>query len=198
MIKNKNKDRIFLLTLLTAMIVVSLAAFAESGSHASGANHGVPKIVYYQALNFFGLLIILYFVVKNKVSGYFSARHKTLTAAITEAQRMRTEAAKMHEEYSVKIQNLEREAGQMLEQMKLEGKEAKQRLLDEAKKLVENIEREAKRTAQNELDRAKAELYDDVLQQALDGARTLLTNTVVDNDQRRLQKEFVEKIEAVQ
>jgi F-type H+-transporting ATPase subunit b len=160
--------------------------------------HGVPKIVIYQALNFFGLLLILYFVIKNKVSSFFVARHKTLTAAITEAQRMRTEAAKLHEEYSVKIQNLEREADNMLNQMKREGKEAKQRLLDEAKKLAEAIEREAKRTAENEVGRAKSELYEDVLQQSLEGARMLLSKTVVDNDQRRLQKEFVEKIEAVQ
>ncbi len=181
------------------ILIINVFAYAaDGGGHAAGGHQGIPKTVFYQALNFFTLMILLYFILRNKVGGFFSSRHKNLTVALAEAQRVKAEAAKVHEEYTLKIQNLEREAGNMLEQMRSEGKDAKQRLLDEAKKLAENIEKEAKRTAQNELDRAKTELYDEVLQQSLEGARQLLAKTVVDNDQRRLQKEFVEKIEAVQ
>jgi len=193
---NKNAARTAL-WIFVVVTILSPCAFAEegAGSHAEG---GVPRIVLYQALNFFGLLIILFFVVKNKVGGFFAKRHETLTLALNEAKKQKQEAEKRHQEYVIKIQNLERDATVFIDQIKKDAEESKKRIIEEAIKLVEVVRQEAKRSAENEIEKAKAQLYDEVLQQSLDGARGLLGESIAENDQRRLQKEFVEKIEAVQ
>jgi F-type H+-transporting ATPase subunit b len=185
------------------VLVWFLAAFlaCSVGFGASGGEHhseGIPKSVVYGAINFAGVLALLYYFTRDKVRSYFSSRHEKLTAAIREAKILKDEADRKHSEYTEKIRNLEREAGNILSQIRREGEETKARMIDEAKKLAETIEAEAKRAAQNEVEKAKAQLYDEVLQQALDGARSVLAKSVAENDQRRLQKEFVEKIEAVQ
>ena len=180
-----------------AIIIITSVAFAEeSGSEAHES--GIPRIVFYQALNFFGLIVILFYLTKSKVKDFYFQRHKTLTAALTEAKRIREEAEKKHQEYTIKIQDLEKQADAVIEKIRLEGEQAKNRMIAEAKTLAQAIDLEAKRTASNEIEKAKAELYDEVLQQALDGARGILEKSIAANDQKRLQREFVDKIEAVQ
>jgi F-type H+-transporting ATPase subunit b len=194
MSQNNKTIYLFFLGVVVATFV-STFAFAEEAEVHSG---GIPRIVFYQALNFFGLIAILIYLVRSKVSAFFFERHKTLTAALTEAKKIREDAEKKHQEYTIKIQNLENQSDSLIDQIRREGEEAKSRMIEEAKSLAAAIEVESKRSAQNEIDRAKSEIYDDVLQQALTGAHTLLEKSIAANDQQRLQREFVEKIEAVQ
>lgn len=162
------------------------------------AEHEIPRVVFYQVINFAGLVAILYFLLRKTVVAHFAKRHDDLTSAIREAKRVKEEAETKHQEYVLKIKNLEGESAKLLSQIKREGEESKQRMIDEAKRISQTIQEEAKRTASMEIEKARAELYDEVLEQALVGARALLTKSVAEKDQLRLQKEFVEKIEAVQ
>jgi F-type H+-transporting ATPase subunit b len=191
------RSRWWLGLIALGILICSTLAFGEEGAAESHAS-GIPRIVFYQALNFFGLIAILFYLMRNKVQAFFLKRHEVLTAALTEARRVREEAEKKHQEYTIKIQNLENESGNLIAQIRKEGEEAKNRLISEAKVLAETIHKEAKRTAENEIEKAKADLYDEVLQQSLEGARRLLETSIVTNDQKRLQREFVEKVEAVQ
>jgi F-type H+-transporting ATPase subunit b len=160
--------------------------------------HEIPKVVLYQAINFLCLVGLLYYFLRKPTKAYFAKRHDDLTSAIREAKRLKDEAEAKHQEYVLKIKNLEAESTKILNQIKAEGEASKTRMIEEARRISETIQTEAKRTANNEVEKARAELYDDVLEQALVGARTLLTKSVAEKDQLRLQKEFVEKIEAVQ
>ncbi len=160
--------------------------------------HEIPKVVFYQAINFFCLVGLLYYFLRKPAKAYFAKRHDDLTSAIREAKRLKEEAEAKHQEYVLKIRNLETESTRILNQIRAEGEASKIRMIEEAKRISESIETEAKRAANNEVEKARAELYDEVLEQALAGARALLTKSVAEKDQLRLQKEFVEKIEAVQ
>jgi F-type H+-transporting ATPase subunit b len=160
--------------------------------------HEIPKVVLYQAINFFCLVGLLYYFLRKPVVAHFAKRHDDLTLAIREAKKLKEEAEAKHQEYVLKIKNLEGESTKILNQIRSEGEASKQRMIEEAKRISDSIQMEAQRTANNEIEKARAELYDEVLEQALAGARTLLTKSVAEKDQLRLQKEFVEKIEAVQ
>ena len=142
--------------------------------------------------------IFLVYFLKPKVGAFFNGRRETVLAALKEANRIKTEAENKHQEYVIKIQELQKEQDSVLEQIRRDGEETRKRIMEEAKRLSENIKNEAARAAETEVEKARSELYDEVLQQALDGARALLVKSVAENDQRRLQKEFVEKIEVVQ
>jgi len=158
----------------------------------------IPRVVLYQTINFLCLGLLLYFFLRKPVAALFLKRHNDLTAAIREAKKLKEEAEAKYQEYLAKIQTLESDSARVLNQIKAEGEASKQRIIEEATRVSENILKEAQRTATNEVERARAELYDEVLEQALVGARSILTQSVVEKDQLRLQKEFVEKIEAVQ
>jgi F-type H+-transporting ATPase subunit b len=160
--------------------------------------HEIPKIVFYQAINFFCLVGLLYYFLRKPVKAHFAKRHNDLTTAIREAKKLKDEAEAKRQEYVLKIKTLESESAKILNQIRTEGESSKLRIIEEAKRISELIQTEAKRAANNEIEKARAELYDEVLEQALAGARTLLTKSVAEKDQLRLQKEFVEKIEAVQ
>jgi F-type H+-transporting ATPase subunit b len=189
------KRLIFFFTVL-GLSLFCLLALGEEGE--VGHEAGIPRVVFYQALNFFGLGAILYFLLRKKVSGYFAKRHDDLTKALREARVLKEEAERKHQEYVLKIKKLEIDAESILNQIRKEGEATKQRITEEAKRLAATIESEAKKAADNEVEKARAELYDEVLDQALKGARSLLTSSVAEKDQLRLQKEFVAKIEAVQ
>ncbi|MCC6276689.1 MAG: ATP synthase F0 subunit B [Oligoflexia bacterium] len=179
------------------LLAVTVSFAAETGHHEVDLGHAL-KTVGFQALNFFGLVAILAYFLGPKIKEYFKSRNQSFSKALEEAQRVRIEAEQKHAEYSVKLQKLEQESKSMLEQVSKEGAERKQRIIEEARRLAANIEIEAKRAAQNEIERAKAEIYNELLDESLSGARALLDKTVAENDQRRLQKEFVTKIGASQ
>ncbi len=187
----------FIAILFIVLSLKGLSAFAQEANEATPQS-GIPKIVIYQAINFTGLVLILYFALRKKVSAYFLKRHGDLTLQLREAKQLKDEAEAKNKEYLEKIRNLESEASQILAQIRTEGEASKNRIIAEAKVLAEAIQVEAKRAAENEIQKAKTELYDEVLSQSLEGARSLLIKSVVEKDQLRLQKEFVEKIEAVQ
>src|SRR5947208_3449106 len=108
-------------------VILFLTLFFVAGvvSAEEGHGEGIPKIVYYQALNFFGLLLIMFFIVKGKVSGFFNKRREELTKAIGESRRLKEEAEKKHEEYSIKIQTLEKETEASMEKIRQDGEAAK-------------------------------------------------------------------------
>ena len=90
---SSKKNWIFLVTL--AVLLVTVAAFGEEPAEHEEA--GVPRVVYYQALNFFALLAILYFALKSKAGAFFkksaptlSPRHSTKRTELKNRSRKQT------------------------------------------------------------------------------------------------------------
>ena len=59
------------------------------------------------------------------------------------------------------------------------------------------MKRETERTAESEIQRAKLESRDELLNASLEQAKKILKEKVNEPDQKRLQDEFVEKIQVV-
>ena len=70
-------------------------------------------------------------------------------------------------------------------------------MLSEARQLAERLEQDAKRSITVELEKAKAELRRELLSGALERASQSLRQELGANDQKKLQKEFAEKIQVV-
>ena len=161
-----SKKGLFNILLMIAICAFACWAFGEEG--AAEAETGIPRIVYYQAINVFLLVAILVYFLKPKVGAFFNGRRETVLAALKEANRIKTEAENKHQEYVIKIQELQKEQDSVLEQIRRDGEETRKRIMEEAKRLSENIKNEAARAAETEVEKARSELYDEVLQQAHD------------------------------
>ena len=67
----------------------------------------------------------------------------------------------------------------------------------DAQEIILNLKKETERTADSEIQRAKLELREELLSAALTQAKQILKDKVNEPDQKRLQNEFVEKIQVV-
>ena len=173
------------------------AAGEAHGATGHGAPHEIPKVVFYQAVNVSGLILLFYFLLRKKAKLFFEERHEKVAEAIDQAKQAHEEAQKRHEHYKLQIKSLETEADSHIDAVHREGEEAKQRMIAEAKLVAKNIEAEARKSAANEIEAAKLKLRDEVVGAALVLAREALSKSVAQNDQHRLQQEFVDKIQAV-
>lgn len=186
------------LVVAVIFIIVQLALQGLVPHGAEGDHHGTPwGVIINQTINFTLVIVFLYFVAGKAISQHFSARKEGFNDLVKRAESAREEAEKSHREIKERLAKLESSATQNLEQAKSEAEELKQKIVSEAQVLSDRLKIEAKNTAQYELERAVNELRNEVLNTAIESAHKNLKEKVGDPDQKRLQGEFLEKIQVV-
>jgi len=169
----------------------------EAGHGAGHHADGVPASVYWQAVNFFIFAFLLWFLLRKKVPAYFKERELNFNMALEKAEKAHQEAEAQKREVERRLQALQASADQSIAQAKAEAEELRIKILREAEELSERLKEDAHRTAEIELQRAKTELREEALSQAVTAAAKILSEKIADTDQKRLQSEFVEKIQVV-
>ncbi len=157
----------------------------------------LPKEVIWQFINFTLFVGLLFFLLRKKVISYFKERETHFKQALIRAERARGEAEEQKSIIKQKLDKLEASAAADRAQAQKDSEELKVKILTEAKELVANLKKETERTAESEIQRAKLELRDELLSAAIDQAKKILKEKVNEPDQKRLQDEFVEKIQVV-
>lgn len=187
------------LKFITIFGITLLSQLALGEEHPHGGEEGIPwHLITSQAVNF-GLLVgILFFVGRKAVVQHFAERKKTYLELVEKADSAQREAEKTKQHISERLQALESSTKQSLVQAQSEAKELEQRILTEAKEIAAKLQDEAQRNAQQTLDRARLDLREEMLATALKAAKQALEEKVGGADQKKLQSEFVEKIQVVQ
>ena len=165
--------------------------------HATGHPTGLPASVVYQGINFLIFAGLGYFFLRKPIRNFFGGRREKYHAAQNRAEAARRDAEAKKREIADKLRNLELSSQQTLTQAKAEADALSARILQEAGDLSKNLREEANRTAQAEINRAKDQLRDELLSQSVALSKTVLRDKMADSDQRRLQTEFVDKIQEV-
>ncbi|HVK60190.1 MAG TPA: ATP synthase F0 subunit B, partial [Bdellovibrionales bacterium] len=176
-----------------ALSLVSSLAFGATAGH--GAEGGIPSSVMYQAINFILYAGLLTYFLRKPIKNYFAGREVTFKSALTKAQAARNEAEQRKREIQTRINDLESSSAASIEKARVESEALKTRIVAEAQALSKNLKEEAHKTAAFEILRAKNELREDLLNQSILLSKKILTEKIVEQDQRRLQTEFAEKIE---
>lgn len=180
---------------LTLPLLCAGVALAAGDSHGDG--HIPVKAILVQAGNFGAFLLLIYFVSRKKVAAFLVSREERFHQARIKAEAARAEAEKTKREIQTRLAQLEATAATSVSQARAEAEELKKKITQEARSLAKNLREEATRTAQNEIERAKFELRTEMLKQSMDTARKILGEKMAEPDQKRLQNEFVEKIQVV-
>jgi F-type H+-transporting ATPase subunit b len=170
----------------------------ESGE-AHGASHeeGIPNEVWFQFVNFALFAGLIVYFLRQPVKTYFKDRANSFRLAMTKAEASRAEAEKQKREIESRLRTLENSAQDSLTHARAEADELRKRIVREAQELSAKLKEDAQRTAEIELQRAKTELREEVLTQAVTAAKAVLSEKIAEGDQKRLQTEFVDKIQAV-
>lgn len=181
---------------LTALFLMAASAFA---SGAAGADpHAIPwRTVSIQAFNFLILVAGLAYVLRQPVKEHFAVRLKTYSDLVRRADDAKAEAEKSHREISERIRKLQATADQSIVEARNEAEAIKTRLIAEAKAVSLRIEEESKRSIELEFEKAKVALRKELLSRALEASKEYFQKNLGTTEQKRLQTEFVEKIQVV-
>lgn len=182
-------------TLIGVLLLSATEVLASGSGQIEVKALGIEQV--YQAINVSILAGILFWFLKPKVIEMFKSRSIDLQKAVTESKRLKEEAEVQKEEIQNRLRKLSATANETLARVQAEANALKARMKEETAKAINDIQREAKLAAEREILKAQGTLYEEALESSLSQARKLLTEGVVATDQKRLQKEFVEKIEAV-
>lgn len=181
------------LNLFIASILAPVAGFAAEGGHGGG----IPMDVWFSTANFALFIGLMAYFIAKPVKGYFEARAANYRAALTRAEAARAEAEKQKQEIATRLAALENSAQQSITQARAEAEQLRANIVREAQELSGKLREDAKRTADIEVQRAKVELREEVLSQAVAAAKSVLKERIAEPDQKRLQSEFVGKIQEV-
>lgn len=183
---------------LTALIValVPLAALA-AGAGAGHGSGGIPSSVYFQAINFALFVGLMVYLLRGPIKSYFGNREKNYRQALAKAEAARKEAEARQRDMQQRLTKLESSAAETVANARAEAAALKAKIIADAQDLSRHLQEEATRTANIEIERAKTQLREEMLTQAITLSRKLLEEKIAEPDQKRLQTEFVDKIQVV-
>ena len=182
------------MNLAIMQLMMTVLSFANDG----GGHHaeGVPtSFIGIQALNLGILLAILFYVLRKPVVEHFEARKSTFLTALNKAETARREAESQKAKIAEQLAELKGNAEKSLSQARAEAEELKRQIIREAETLSQTLKQEADRTVRIEVEKAKVALRNELLEQAMQTAEGKLSSQMAEQDQLRLQNEFVEKIQ---
>ncbi len=161
---------------------------------ASAGGEETDTGIYWKIFNFIILAAVLYLIWAKWLRGYLEGRGKDIQSALESAEKTRAEAEAKLKEYQWKLAMLDKKIAQIHNDLKVEAGEEKKKILEEAENTAKKIRMQAKRTAEQELKKAKLELQREVARLAVEMAEDLLAKKVKPEDQKRLVKDYVDKL----
>lgn len=172
-------------------------AWAASGGHGDGHHHIPWSTIFVQTFNLVLLLGLLGFILRKTVVAHFANRAKEYHELVQKAEAARQQAEQGRATIKERMAKLEATAENTVAQARAEAAELRSRMMNEAKDLTEKMGQEGQRTATLELEKAKLELRRELLSGALAVSRETLKKNLSSTEQKKLQNEFVDKIQVV-
>lgn len=176
--------------LVFILLVFTGLSFA---SEETGDGRKIWDVVW-RVLNFGILVAILWKLLADKVRVFFGERRQEIGVSLDEAQEAVDRAKKKHDEYELKIKNVEEDITEikdsLISQMELE----KKRIMKEGRVSAERIIRQAQESAEQEIVNARKELNDQVADLAADLAGTLVSKNITSEDHKRILDEYLNEV----
>lgn len=178
------------LTLAAAPLVAS-----EAGGHEA---QGIPvKAVLFAGINFVILLLILGYFLRKPVKDFFASRAVLIGKDIEESEALKNQAEKKYRDYESRLARIEAEMNGLIAQLKQDGELEKTRLIQAAQDQIQALQETSGRIMSTELRRAKEELKKETVNLAAQLAEDLVRQNITPEDQGRLVKTYLEKMEGL-
>lgn len=175
------------------MIFVGSIAYAEGGHHSEG----VPKVVYWQALNLVILFSVLIYFVSGTIKKLFNDRYEMFLESAKKSKLAEEKAQRELIDIKHKIDMLSSGREESLARARAEAADHKNNLIQEAKSTASRIRKEGQEMAQLEAQRAFFNLKQSAVQESINQSRKVLTTDIGAQDHQKLQNEFSKNIAGV-
>jgi len=184
-------------TLSLCVIVLGLAAvgFAQE----EGAHHvdtaAQMKDFMWRCLDFAALAAIAVWGIKKAdLKGTLAARRTGIERTLKEAVEAKEAAEKKFQEYSVRLDQANKEIEGISANMKREGELEKERIIAEARIAADRIKAQAESAAAQEVLKAKGELRAEAARLAVEIAEQKIVKNITKGDQDKLVGEYISKV----
>ena len=149
-------------------------------------------------LNFFLLVGLLVYKLRQPLKNFVQMRHKSLREEIQAVREQLQLASGKFEEYSKKLSSIDSEIQSLRSQLKDDIAQMNQRVLVEAKKASEAVVHDARTSAQSLLSDLKADLYSDLVYRVVSRSELLIKERLTSDERVRIQQEFSKQVERIQ
>lgn len=179
---------------LVAFLLAAKVAFAS----AEGGGHGIPwGDIAKQAINLIILVSVLIYFIRKPLSSFLKERSELMRKSIEDASVARAEALKKLEAMDARMALLSEEIAKLNARMESESNAEAQALRDTATTEIGRIRAQAELSGEQELKKALAELRQEASSLVSETAETIIRDSLSAQDQERLVKENIEKIERI-
>jgi len=184
---------------LAASLCAAAVAFAaeEGGAPRGGGVHIPWGEVIKQAINFLLLAGVLVYFLRKPFSSFLKERSELLRKAIDDAAKARAEAAEKLAAIETRTAKLADEIAGMNAKMDVEAAAEARRLQETAAVEISRIRTQAEFTGEQEVKKAREELRREASLLSARAAEELVRKTLSPEDQERLVRENLEKIEGI-
>lgn len=193
-----------------AVALFSLVATASPGpaggheasaSHGEAAHHGITWLNWpnpedhriglaYLLINFLVLAFLLHRLLIRKLVADNAARHDAIAAQVDAARKAMSDAETVIADYKGRIDRLDRETKEIIDQARAGAEADRTRLFSEARAEVERFKVQAMAMTQREVQLRKQQVEAEVLDRAVQRAEELLRQRFTDADQGRLVDDY--------
>lgn len=148
-------------------------------------------------LNLVILVSILVYYTRAPFKAFIFERHQSMKDELEKTQAQLSEAQKKFQEFSARLQAMDAEIAQLVQQSRQDAEASKVRILTEAKKMSDSIIIDAKKASEGMLAEFKDQIRSEFANQVLVRAETLLRGKLTGDDRLRIVKDFSKQVEAV-
>jgi F-type H+-transporting ATPase subunit b len=184
---------------LAASLCAAAVAFAaeESGAHPGAGVHVPWGEILKQAINFLILAGVLVYFLRKPLSSFLKERSELMRKAIDDAARARADAAEKLAAIEARTAKLGDEIAGLNAKMDDDAAAEARRLQETVAAEISRIRTQSEFTGEQEVKKAREELRREASVLTARAAEELVRKTLSPEDQERLVRENIEKIEGI-
>ncbi len=186
------------IALAIGLYFVSIKLFASSES-AHGEGHGeIPKVVYYQAINVGIIFAAGYWFARHKIADFFHQKRQQFVDAQQKANKALDQAKHEHHDVKTKLDKLKHNRVDTISRANADANDLHKQIITDAEIMAKKLKHEAEQASLIEIQRVKNELRDQLTREAFELSRKDIHAKATAADQKRLQQDFINKVQVVQ
>jgi len=155
-----------------------------------------PQLIVVNIIAFLVLLWLLKKFLFRPVTEVLESRREEIRSSYEAAERDRTAAAELRQDYERRLAGIEAEAREKIQAAIRDGQEHRDHLLSEARAEAERVLRRGQEELQREYAKTLVQLREEVVNLAIESSRKLIERSLDDATHRALIAQFIESIEA--
>lgn len=122
-------------------------------------------------------------------------RKKKIEGDISDAERIKTDAEKLLDDYNAKLRDIETEARSKIQDAVSEGNRIAAEIRENAREEAHQIVQKSREELSRDIAKARVQLRDEMVGMAISAAEKVIDKNLDDSEQRRLLEDFLKEVD---